>query len=102
MKLYVGNLPHSYKEDDVKELFSKYSSVESCKIITDRDTGRSKGFAFVEFGSREEAEAAIQELNGKDCDGRAIIVNEARPKTDTRGGSRGGPGGGFNKRRDRY
>ena len=77
MKLYVGNLPHSYTEEDLKEIFSKYSSVISCKLIIDRDTQKSKGFGFVELDSKEEAEEAITELNGKDCDGRAIVVNEA-------------------------
>ena len=97
MKLYVGNLPHSYTEEDLKEIFSKYSSVISCKLIIDRDTQKSKGFGFVELDSKEEAEEAITELNGKDCDGRAIVVNEARPKRD--GGDRRNN---FSRRRERY
>ena len=80
MKLYVGNLPLSYKEEDLKNLFSEYSSVISCKLIIDRDTNRSKGFGFVEFSSKDEAMKAISALNGKDCDGRALTVNEARPQ----------------------
>ena len=98
MKLYVGNLPHSYSEDDLKNIFSEYKSVVSCKLIIDRDTGRSKGFGFVELDSDEEAREAISALNGKDCDGRAIVVNEARPKVD-RGGRGGGGGGNFNRGR---
>lgn len=94
MKLYVGNLPHSYNEEDLKEVFSKYTSVISCKIITDRDTKRSKGFGFVELESNEEAQDAIKELNGKDCSGRAIVVNEARPKRDN------ARRGGFNRKRN--
>ena len=99
MKLYVGNLPYNFKEEDLKEIFSKYPSVVSCNLIIDRDTKRSKGFGFVELDSEEEAKEAIEELNGKDFDGRAIIVNEARPKVDKRKG--GGPGGGgFNRKRE--
>ena len=98
MKLYVGNLPYNFKEEDLKEIFSKYTSVVSCNLIIDRDTKRSKGFGFVELDSDEEAKEAIEELNGKDFDGRAIIVNEARPKVDKRRG--GGGGGGFNRKRE--
>jgi RNA recognition motif-containing protein len=82
MKLYVGNLPYNYTEEDLKKIFSKYKSVVSCNLIIDRNTQRSKGFGFVEFDSEEEAQEAIQELNGKDFEGRAIIVNEARPKVE--------------------
>jgi cold-inducible RNA-binding protein len=79
-KLYVGNLPHSYSEEDLKELFSQFSSVISAKLIIDRDTGRSKGFGFVEFESGDEADEAISEMHGKDAGGRALVVNEARPQ----------------------
>jgi cold-inducible RNA-binding protein len=80
MKLYVGNLPHSYSEQDLEELFSEYPSVVSCKLIFDRDTKRSKGFGFVEFSSDEEAKKAIADMHGKDAGGRALVVNEARPQ----------------------
>lgn len=96
MKLYVGNLPYNTSEDDLRTLFSQYGSVDSVAIITDRDTGRSKGFGFVEFGNDEEAKNAISGLSGQEYGGRALTVNEARPKTG--GGGRGGYGGG----RDRY
>lgn len=96
MKLYVGNLPYNTSEDDLRTLFSQHGSVDSVAIITDRDTGRSKGFGFVEFGNDEEAKNAIQGLSGQEYGGRALTVNEARPKTG--GGGRGGFGGG----RDRY
>ncbi len=96
MKLYVGNLPYNASEDDLRNLFSQHGSVDSVAIITDRDTGRSKGFGFVEFGNDEEAKNAIQALSGQEYGGRALTVNEARPKTG--GGGRGGYGGG----RDRY
>ncbi len=87
MKLYVGNLPHSYNEQDLKNVFSEYSSVVSCKLIIDRDTGRSKGFGFVEFSSKDEANQAIEALNGTDAGGRALVVNEARPQVRREGRS---------------
>lgn len=97
-KLYVGNLPYSATEDSLREFFSQAGTVESAAIITDKMSGRSKGFGFVEMSADEEAQAAIDTLNGKDMDGRAITVNEARPKEDRpQGGfnrSRGGFGGG--------
>lgn len=92
VKLYVGNLPYSTQESDLKELFGQYGTVESVRLITDRDTGRSKGFAFVEFSTKEEADAAIEALNGKEHEGRALVVNEARPMTERpprRDGDRG-------------
>ena len=98
-KLYVGNLSYNVGDSELQELFSTFGTVSSAKVITDRDTGRSKGFGFVEMGSSEEANAAISALNGKEIDGRALTVNEAKPKTDHGGGGRGGYGGG---RRDRY
>jgi len=103
VKLYVGNLPFGVTDQDLEGLFSQSGQVESTNIITDRDTGRSRGFAFVEMGSREAADAAIQQLNGYEIEGRAIVVNEARPKEE-RGGFGGGGGrgrGGFGGGRDR-
>ncbi len=97
MKLYVGNLPYNTSEEDLRNLFSPFGNVDSVAVITDRDTGRSKGFGFVEFGDDNEARNAIQGLSGQEFGGRALTVNEARPKTGG-GGGRGGYGGG----RDRY
>jgi len=95
-KLYVGNLSYATTEDDLKTLFAKAGSVASVEVIKDRETGRSKGFGFVEMSSDAEAQAAIDAMNGKEVEGRALTVNEARPKTE--GGSRpGGFGGGFKK-----
>lgn len=95
-KLYVGNLPYSANDSSLKEKFSAFGSVESSKVITDRDTGRSKGFGFVEMGSEEDAEAAISKLNGTDFEGRSMVVTEAKPMAprEDRGGRSGG-GGGF-------
>lgn len=101
MKLYVGNLPYSTTEEDLRSLFSQYGTVESVAVITDRDTGRSKGFGFVEFGDDGEARAAIQGLSGQEFSGRALTVNEARPKTGGGGGG-GGGGRGYGGGRDRY
>ena len=91
INIYVGNVPFQTSEDQLKELFEQYGRVEQAKIIVDRATGRSKGFGFVEMGSQQEAEAAIKALNGKDMDGRALTVNEAKPRED-RGGRSGGGG----------
>lgn len=93
-KLYVGNLPFSSTEDSLRELFSRHGNVQSAKIITDRASGRSKGFGFVEMSTDDEAQAAISALNGTDMDGRAITVNEARPQAPRTGGFGGGGGGG--------
>lgn len=94
--LYVGNLPHSTTEADLRSAFAVYGQVDSVNIITDRDTGRARGFAFVEMGDSDGAEKAIAALNGSDMGGRAIQVNEARPKTERpRGGGR--PGFGFGR-----
>jgi cold-inducible RNA-binding protein len=95
LKLYVGNLSYETTEQDLRQQFEAFGAVDSANIITDRDTGRSKGFAFVEMASKPEAEAAITGLNGKQLKERTLTVNEARPKTDTRtgGGSYGGRGG---------
>lgn len=100
-KLYVGNLSYNMGDSDLQQLFAACGTVSSAKVIVDRDTGRSKGFGFVEMDSDQEAEAAISALNGKEIDGRALTVNEARPKTEG-GGGRGGFGGGGGGRRDRY
>ena len=91
-KLYVGNLPYSVSDSDLQRIFEKHGSVVSAQVIVDHDTGRSKGFGFVEMGTDDEAQAAITALNGNEVDGRSLTVNEARPKTE--GGGRGGGGGG--------
>ena len=82
-KLYVGNLSYSLTEEDLKKFFAEAGSVESATIITDKISGRSKGFGFVEMSSEEEAKKAIEAFDGKDLDGRNIVVNEARPKKET-------------------
>jgi len=94
-KLYVGNLPWSTTEDDLRQMFGEHGDVESVALITDRETGRSRGFAFVEMDT-EGAEKAISEFNGKDMGGRALRVNEAqdKPRRSGGGGSGGGGGGG--------
>ncbi len=92
MKLYVGNLPYSVTDSDLQNMFEPHGTVQSAQVIMDRDTGRSKGFGFVEMDSGEQAQAAITALNGREVDGRALTVNEARPRED-----RGGQGG--NRRR---
>jgi len=97
-KLYVGNLSYGTTDSDLQKMFEEFGTVESAQVITDRESGRSKGFGFVEMGSQQEAEAAIKALNGKDMDGRALTVNEAKPREDrggrSGGGGRGGYGGG--------
>ena len=93
-KLYVGNLGYGLGDSDLEKLFTTYGSVRSAQVIKDRDTGRSKGFGFVEMGSDQEAQAAITALNGKEVDGRTLVVNEARPKEGGGGGrGKGGFGG---------
>lgn len=92
MNIYVGNLSHEATEDSLREAFEAFGQVESTNIIKDRFSGESRGFGFVEMPSKQEAEKAIEEMNGKDLMGRAVNVNEARPKTN-RGDSRGGRGG---------
>src|SRR2546427_1467922 len=89
-KLYVGNLPFSATDDSLREMFTQTGQVESARIITDRDTGRSKGFGFVEMSTEQEAAAAISKFNGVDFEGRALTVNEARPMTPREGGGGGG------------
>jgi len=94
-KLYVGNLAYGVSSSDLQQMFEAHGTVESAQVIMDRDTGRSKGFGFVEMGSDQEAQAAIDALNGKEVDGRNLTVNEARPKEGGGGGGgRGGYGGG--------
>src|ERR1700751_4727586 len=90
-KLYVGNLAYGVTDSDLEQMFQAHGTVQSAQVIMDRDTGRSKGFGFVEMGSDQEAQAAISAMNGKEVEGRALTVNEARPKE---GGGRGGSGGG--------
>ncbi|HEX5602715.1 MAG TPA: RNA-binding protein [Pyrinomonadaceae bacterium] len=103
-KLYVGNLAFQTSTQDLEQLFAQAGTVESAQIIEDRDTGRSKGFAFVEMSTEDEAAAAIEQFNGKEVSGRALKVNEARPKENRSGGGGGrgfggnrGGGGGFSR-----
>ena len=91
-KLYVGNLSYGTTDSDLQNLFEAHGTVESAQVIVDRDTGRSKGFGFVEMDSGEQAQAAIAALNGQEVNGRALTVNEARPREE-RGGSKGGYSG---------
>ena len=93
-KIFVGNFAFSTTEADLRQLFQPFGAVDSITIVTDRDTGRSRGFAFVEMPNNGEADAAINALNGKDSGGRTLTVNEARPKTERGGGPRGGARGG--------
>ena len=92
-KLYVGNLTYNVNESDLEALFTPFGTVQSAQVIVDRDTNRSKGFAFVEMGTDAEAQAAIEGLNGRDHDGRNLTVNEAKPR-EARTGGGGGYGGG--------
>jgi RNA recognition motif-containing protein len=92
-KLYVGNLTYRVSSSDLEQLFSQFGSVESAEVISDRDTGRSKGFGFVEMSSDNEARAAIDALNEQEHDGRRLTVNEARPREPRPGGGGGGGGG---------
>jgi RNA recognition motif-containing protein len=93
-KLYVGNLSFGVTSDDLHEHFAQAGTVESAKVVEDRDTGRSRGFGFVEMASPDEAQTAIEQFNGQDLDGRNLVVNEARPREEGGGGGRGGSGGG--------
>ena len=95
-RLYVGNLPFSASEDDVRQLFAQNDrAVEEVHLVTDRETGRPRGFGFVEMANGEDAQGAIQELNGQDFGGRNLTVNEARERSSGGGGGRGGYGGGY-------
>jgi RNA recognition motif-containing protein len=94
MKLYVGNLPFKTNTQDLEQLFGQVGTVESTNIIEDRETGRSRGFGFVEMSSKEEGERAIEEFNGKEWEGRELKVNEAKPQENRGGGGRGGYNGG--------
>ena len=97
-KLYCGNLSYNVSSYDLEQLFSQFGTVEGAQVITDRDTGNSKGFGFVEMGASSEATAAIEALNGRELHGRALTVNEAKPRED-RGGNRSFGGGGGGSRR---
>ena len=101
MRLFVGSLSFDTREDDLQQAFSAYGTPTSATVITDRDTGRSKGFGFVEFASAEEAKKAIEGLNGKELQGRTITVAEARPREDRGGGGGGGGGRGGDRKRTR-
>jgi len=96
-RLYVGNLPYSFRDQDLQDAFGAYGQINSAKVMMERDTGRSKGFGFVEMGSDEEAQAAINGLNGQQIGGRGLVVNEARPmeQRPRSGGFGGGGGGGY-------
>jgi RNA recognition motif-containing protein len=94
-KLYCGNLSFNVTSSDLDQLFSQFGTVQSAEVINDRDTGRSKGFGFVEMGSDAEAQAAIEGVNGTEHDGRTLTVNEARPKENRGGGGGGGGRGGY-------
>ena len=100
-KLYVGNLPYSFRDSDLEQTFGQYGAVSSAKVMMERDTGRSKGFGFVEMGSDAEAQAAIQGVHGQNFGGRDLVVNEARPmeprapRSGGVGGGAGGGGGGY-------
>jgi RNA recognition motif-containing protein len=92
-KLYVGNLAYSVRDDSLLQAFSQFGTVTSAKVMMDRDTGRSKGFGFVEMGSDAEAQSAVNGMNGQALEGRAVVVNEARPREERPGGYGGGGGG---------
>lgn len=93
-KLYVGNLPYTFRDGELEQAFSQFGTVTSARVMMERDTGRSKGFGFVEMGSPAEAQAAIDGMNGQQHGGRALVVNEARPMEPRSGGFGGGGGGG--------
>ncbi len=95
MKLYVGNLAFATSSQDLQELFAQAGTVESASVVEDRETGRSRGFGFVEMSSKEEGAAAISQFNGKEVNGRALNVNEAKPREPRSGGGGGGGRGGF-------
>ena len=101
-KLYVGNLSYNTTSSDLEQMFSQHGTVQSAEVIADRDSGRSKGFGFVQMGSDEEAQAAIASLNGQEQEGRTLTVNEAKPREDRGGGGGGGRGGGGGGSRGGY
>ena len=102
-KIFVGNFSFSTTESDLRQLFEPFGAIDSATVVTDRDTGRSRGFGFIEMPNDNEAETAINSLNGKEVAGRSLTVNEARPKTDRGpGGGRGRFGGGGGRGRDDY
>ena len=101
MNIYVGNLSHQTSEDDLKEAFESFGKITTVNIIKDKFTSESKGFGFVEMEAKADAQSAIDQLNGTDLNGKNIIVNEARPKSDKRGGGGFGGGGGFRGRGNR-
>ena len=88
MNLYVGNLPYSFTTDDLQKLFAPYGAITSAQVLTDRDTGRSRGFGFVDMENDDEARKAMSELDGKETDGRNLTVNEARPRTERKPSSK--------------
>ncbi|HEX9304674.1 MAG TPA: RNA-binding protein [Thermoanaerobaculia bacterium] len=102
MKLYVGNLSYATTEDDLRQLFGAYGAPDSVTVISDRGTGRSKGFGFVEFSKDDEAKAAMAALNGREIDGRALTVSEARPRTEPSGNRGSGGGGGYGRGGGRF
>lgn len=102
MNIYVGNLSWNLKEQDLLELFAPYGEVASAKIVMDKFTNRSKGFGFVEIADADQAQAAIDALNGSEIDGRSIVVNESRPKPEGGKSSYGGGGGGGFKKRSNF
>ncbi len=93
-KIYVGNLPFSVNDDQLRQMFEAHGAVASASIVMDRETGRPRGFGFVEMSDASAADTAINAMNGKDCGGRALVVNEAKPREGGGGGGRGGFGGG--------
>jgi len=101
MNIYVGNLPFEIDDTELERTFTAYGEVSSARVIQDRESGRSRGFGFVEMSDNTQAEAAIQALNGKDFNGRPLTVNEAKPREDRRGGGGGGGGGGYGGGGDR-
>ena len=100
-KIFVGNLSFRATEDEVRSMFAEYGAVDSVSIVTDRDTGQARGFGFVEMSNDAEAKRAIDSLNGKELNGRALNVNEARPK-ESGGGYRGRSGGGASRQNNRW
>lgn len=101
MRIYVGNMPFSMTKEDLHELFAARGEVVSAEIVTDRETGRHRGFGFVEMGNESDGMTAIEELNGNEIDGRPLNVNQARPRENRRRDNFGGGGGGFNSQRSR-